>query len=78
MEKQQEDDYPKHGIAPYGPETGLPELKHRVRSSAVKARGMGMKMKSKDQGDFIEANGGGEQHTGSGGRVDGIHRRFML
>ena len=29
MENQQEDDYPKHGIEPYGPEIGLPELKHR-------------------------------------------------
>ena len=29
MEKQHEDDYPKYGIAPYDPETGLPELKHR-------------------------------------------------
>jgi len=38
---------------------------------------MGMKKKSKNQGDFIVANGG-EQHTGSGDGVDGIHRRFML
>ena len=36
------------------------------------------KKKSKDQGYFIEANGGGAQHTGSGGGVDGIHRWFML
>ena len=35
---------------------------------------MGMKKKSKDQGYFIEANGGGAQHTGSGGGVDGIQR----
>ena len=27
--EKQEDDYPKHGIAPYDPEIGLPELKHR-------------------------------------------------
>ena len=47
-------------------------------SSAVNARGMGMKKKSKDHGYFIEANGGEEQHTGSGGGVDGIHRCFML
>ena len=26
MEKQQEDDYPKHGVAPTDPETGFPEL----------------------------------------------------
>ena len=26
MEKQQEDNYPKHGIAPTDPETGLPGL----------------------------------------------------
>ena len=29
MENQQEDDYPKHGVAPTDPETGLRELKHR-------------------------------------------------
>ena len=29
MEKQQEDDYPKHGVAPTDLETGLRELKHR-------------------------------------------------
>ena len=28
MEKQQDNDYPKHGVAPTDPETGLPELKH--------------------------------------------------
>ena len=26
---------------------------------------------------LIVANGDGKQHTGSGGGVDGIHRRFM-
>ena len=28
MEKQQDNDYPKHGVAPTDPKTGLPELKH--------------------------------------------------
>ena len=28
MEKQQNNDYPKHGVTPTDPETGLPELKH--------------------------------------------------
>ena len=28
MEKQQDNDYPKHGVAPIDPETGLPDLKH--------------------------------------------------
>ena len=48
------------------------------RSSAMNARGMGMKKKSKDQGHFIVENGGEAQHTGSGGGVNGIHRWFML
>jgi len=48
------------------------------RNSAPNARGMGMKKKSKDQGYLIAGNGAGEQHTGSGGGVDGIHRWFML
>ena len=33
-----------------------------------------MKKKSKDQGYLIAANGGGEQHTGSGGDMDRVHR----
>ena len=28
MEKQQDNDYPKYGVAPTDRETGLPELKH--------------------------------------------------
>ena len=48
------------------------------RSSAPYARGMGKKKKSKHQGFLIAANDGGAQITGSGGGVDGIHRRFML
>ena len=28
MEKQQDNDYPKHDVAPTDLETGLPELKH--------------------------------------------------
>ena len=39
---------------------------------------MGMKKKNKDQGYFIEANGGGAQHTRSGCDGDGIDRWFML
>ena len=35
-------------------------------SSALNARGMGMKKKSKDQGHLIVANEDGAQHTGSG------------
>ena len=38
---------------------------------------MGMEKESKDQGYLIVANGGGAQRTGSGGGVNGIHRRFM-
>ena len=38
---------------------------------------MGMKKKSKDQGYFIVVNGGGAQHTRSGGGMDGIHKRSM-
>ena len=29
MEKQQEDDYPKHGVGPTDPETGDREVKRR-------------------------------------------------
>ena len=54
-----------------------PTMSTGSRSSALNARGMGMKKVSKDQGYFIAANGGGAQHTESGGGVDGIHRRFM-
>jgi len=43
------------------------------RSSALNARGMGMKKKSKDQGRLIVVNGGGAQHIGSGDGVDGVH-----
>ena len=41
-------------------------------------RGMGIRKKSKDQGYLIVVNGGREQHTRSGGGMDGIHRRLML
>ena len=42
-------------------------------------RGNGMKKKkSKDQGDLIVVNGGGAQHTRSGGDMDRVHRRVML
>ena len=47
-------------------------------NSAPNARGMGMKKKSKDQGYFIAANGGGAQHTESGDGMDEVQRRFML
>ena len=39
---------------------------------------MEMKKKSKDQGYFIVANGGGVQHTGSGDGMDGVHQQVML
>jgi len=62
------------------PQTDEPSFTMSIgfRNSAPNARGMGMKKKSKDQGYLIAANRGGEQHTGSGGGVDGINRRFML
>ena len=48
------------------------------RSSALNARGMGMKKKNKDQGYLIVVNGDGAQHTRSGDGMDGIHYWFML
>ena len=47
------------------------------RSSTSNARRMGMEKKSKDQGDLIVMNGGGAQHTVSGGDRDGLHRWAM-
>ena len=47
------------------------------RSSTPNAREMGMEKKSKDQGYFIVANGGGAQHTESRDGMDVVHRQVM-
>ena len=56
----------------------IPRMMTGSRSSALNVRGMRIKQKSKDQGDLIVANGGGVQHTRSGGDMDRVHRRVML